>query len=271
MEALAILLFLAIGYIVGSIRVINEGYEAIVERLGRYRCKLSPGLNFIVPLLDQIVWVATTREQILDIDPQDAFTSDNVNLQIDAVVYWRILEVQQTYYTIEDVEEALRNLVVTTLRSLVGKMKLEETYSNRQETNRILLEELDDATATWGVKVIRVEVQNINLPETIQKSLEKERAAESQKRAAVLEAEGKRQAAIAEAQATVESARLIVEQLQGKVDPKAVLKYLIEQRRVDANYQLGKSNNSKIIFMDPKGFDEATAELISDGQDRPAE
>ncbi|MGF1535862.1 MAG: SPFH domain-containing protein [Elainellaceae cyanobacterium] len=264
MEALAILAFLTIGYIVGSIRVINESYEAIVERVGRYHRKLTPGLNFIVPLMDKIVWVATTREQILDIAPQDAFTSDNVSFKIDAVVYWRILELQQTYYTIEDVEEALENLVITSLRSLVGEMQLEETYSSRQEINRILLEQLDDATATWGVKVIRVEVQNIQLPETIQKSLEQERAAESEKRAAILVADGKRQAAIAEAQATVESAKLIAEAMQGKVDPKSVLKYLIEQRRVDANFQLGQSSNSKIIFMDPKGFDEATAELISD-------
>jgi len=267
MEALAILAFLIIGYTVGSIRVINEGYEAIVERVGRYHRKLTPGLNFIVPLLDQIVWVATTREQILDIDPQDAFSSDNVSFKIDAVIYWRILELQQTYYTIEDVQEALQNLVITSLRSLVGEMQLEKTYSSRHEINRSLLEQLDDATATWGVKVIRVEVQNIQLPETIQKSLEQERAAESEKRAAILVAEGKQQAAIAEAQATVESARLIAEAMKGKVNPQAVLNYLIAQRNVDANYRLGQSNNSKIIFMNPDNLSEAMAEIISDGRD----
>lgn len=261
-QTLAILAFLIIGYIVGSVKIINQGYEAVVERLGRYQGKLTPGLNFIVPLLDQIVWVQTTREQLLDFPPQDAITLDNINLKIDAIVYWRILEIEQTYYTIEDVEEALKALVITNLRSHIGKMKLEDTYSSRDEINRNLLQQLDEATATWGVKVTRVEVQNIILPQRVQESLERERAAESEKRAAITTAEGKKQAAISEAQGTVQSARMIAEALGGNIGPQEVLQYLIASQYVDANFRLGQSENSKILFMDPRSMTEGMAELL---------
>ncbi|NET47673.1 MAG: SPFH/Band 7/PHB domain protein [Merismopedia sp. SIO2A8] len=260
-----IVVLLIVGCIAGSVRIITQGYEAIVERLGRYHRKLVPGINFVVPILDQIVWMETTREKLLDFPAQQAITSDNVNLDVDAIVYWRVLELQQMYYTIENVEDALEAIAMTTLRSQVGTMNLQDMYSSRQEINRTILQQLDEATATWGVKVTRVEVQNINLPQTLRDSLELERAAESKKRAAILEAEGRRQAAIAEAEGTVESAKLIAEQLASvgqEVNAQDVLQYLVAQRYVEANYQLGKSDNAKIVFMDPKALTESTTELI---------
>ena len=268
--SILIVVLLIVGCIAGSVRIITQGYEAIVERLGRYHRKLTPGINFVVPILDQIVWMETTREKLLDFPAQQAITSDNVNLDVDAIVYWRVLELQQTYYTIEDVEDALKAIAMTTLRSQVGTMTLQNMYSSRQEINRTILQQLDEATATWGVKVTRVEVQNINLPQTLRDSLELERAAESKKRAAILEAEGRKQAAIEEAQGTIESARLIAEQLADlgqTVSAQDVLRYLVAQRYVDANYQLGKSDNAKIVFMDPKALTESTTELI--GTDAP--
>lgn len=268
--SILIVVLLIVGCIAGSVRIITQGYEAIVERLGRYHRKLTPGINFVVPILDQIVWMETTREKLLDFPAQQAITTDNVNLDVDAIVYWRVLELQQTYYTIEDVEDALKAIAMTTLRSQVGTMTLQEMYSSRQEINRTILQQLDEATATWGVKVTRVEVQNINLPQTLRDSLELERAAESKKRAAILEAEGRRQAAIEEAEGTVESARLIAEQLASlgqAVSAQDVLRYLVAQRYVDANFQLGQSNNAKIVFMDPKALTESTTELI--GGDGP--
>ncbi|MGJ3254420.1 MAG: SPFH domain-containing protein [Elainellaceae cyanobacterium] len=261
-SSLAILAFLIIGYTVGSVRIINQGDEALIERLGRYHRKLEPGLNFIVPLLDRIVCVETTRERMLDFEPQEAITKDNVSLNVDAVVYWRILELQHTYYTIDDIEEALQALVITSLRSEIGRMKLEDTYSSRREINRILLQQLDEATATWGVKVTRVEVQNIILPRTLVASLERERAAESEKKAAIAEAEGKKQAAIEEASGTVEAIQQIKHALGDKADTRTILQYLLTKRYVEANYELGQSDNSKIVFMDPKAMTQAMAELI---------
>ncbi|NEQ97148.1 MAG: SPFH/Band 7/PHB domain protein [Cyanothece sp. SIO2G6] len=260
-----IVVLLTVGCIAGSIRIIRQGYEALVERLGRYHRKLTPGINFVVPIFDQIVWMETTREKLLNFPAQPAITSDNVTLEIDAIVYWRVLELQQMYYTIENVEDALESLAITTLRSQVGTMSLQDLYSSRQEINRTILQQLDEATATWGVKVTRVEVENIDLPQTLRDSLELERAAESKKRAAILEAEGRRQAAIAEAEGTVASAKLIAEQLAAggqEVTAQDVLRYLVAQRYVEANYQLGKSENAKIVFMDPKSLTDSTVELM---------
>jgi regulator of protease activity HflC (stomatin/prohibitin superfamily) len=260
---LTVLVLSIIGYMVGSVKIINQGNEALVERLGRYHRKLSPGLNFIVPMLDTIVWEDTTREQVLDIPPQEAITKDNIALQVDAVVYWRILELQQTYYQVEDIEKALANLVTTTVRAEIGQLKLEDTYASRSTLNQALLNQLDEATAPWGVKVIRVEVQNINLPNRVRESLELERAAESKKRAAISEAEGKKKAAIEEAEGTVQSIQLISKALSEQRNPQAVLQYLIAQKYVEANFRLGQSPNSKIVFMDPKALTEAMSELIS--------
>ncbi|MEL6221309.1 MAG: SPFH domain-containing protein [Cyanobacteria bacterium J06627_8] len=259
-----IIAFLVIGYIVGSIKIINEGYQAIVERLGQFLRTLEPGIHFIIPIVDQIVWVQTTREQMLDFPPQDAITNDNINLKIDAIVYWRILEIRHSYYNIENLEEGLTALVITSLRSLIGQMKLEETYSSRADINRFLLQQLDEATATWGVKVTRVEVQNIILPQRVQESLERERAAESEKRAAITTAEGKRQAAIEEAQGTVQSARMIADVLGDGVSAQDVLKYLIARQYVDANFKLGQSENSKILFVNPKALTEEMVDLMGD-------
>ncbi len=269
MEFLVALVLLIFGYIVGSVKIIKQGNEALVERLGRYRCTLTPGINFIVPLLDTIVLEDTTREQMLDFPPQEAITKDNIALQVDAVVYWRILELQRAYYAVENLEEALINLVITSLRSDIGRLELEKTYSSREQLNRTLLQQLDEATATWGVKITRIEVQNIILPDRVRESLELERAAESKKRAAISEAEGKRQAAIEEAEGTVQSIRLISDALRKEENPQAVLQYLIAQKYVDANYRLGQSPNSKILFMDPKNLTQALTDLITnDGEIR---
>lgn len=256
------LLLAVVGYMVGSVKIINQGNEALVERFGRYHRKLVPGLNFVVPFLDNIVWEDTTREQVLDIPPQEAITKDNIALRIDAVVYWRILDLPQTYYAVEDIEKALTNLVTTTLRSDIGMIELELTYASRGRINQRLLYQLDEATAPWGVKVLRVELQNITIPDRVRESLELERASESKRRAAIAEAEGKKQAAIAEAQGTVEAIRLIAEALENQHDSRAVLQYLVAQKYVDANVRLGQSPNSKIVFMDPKALNESITDLM---------
>ncbi|HIK57070.1 MAG TPA: paraslipin [Synechococcales cyanobacterium M55_K2018_004] len=272
----AALALVLIGYTVGSVKIINQGTEALVERLGRYHRKLTPGLNFVVPFLDNIVLEESTKERVLDTKPQDAITKDNVSVVVDAVMYWRILQLERTYYAVEDVEEALENLVTTTLRSEIGRMELGQTFSSRNEINQALLHQLDDATATWGVKVTRVEVQNITPTKTVLDAMEQERAAQSRrkaleteaegrKRADILEAEGKKQAAIAEAEAVVESIRKLSDALGGGYSAREILRYLVAQRYVDANYRLGESQNSKIVFMDPKALTEALGELIEPG------
>ncbi len=259
---IGILALIIIGYTVGSVRIINQGNEALVERLGRYNRKLKPGLNFIVPVLDYIVLRDTVREQVLDVPKQGAITKNNVSLEVDAVVYWRILELELTYYAIEDVEKAITELVMTTLRSEIGKMEFEKTFSSRDEINRQLLSQLDEATEPWGVKVTRVEVQEIIPPEDVIRSMQLQQAAELKSRATVLEAEGDKKAAIERAEATVQSIQMLSKALADRGDTSEILNYLLAQRYVDANQKLGESDNSKVVFMDPKMLTEGIVELM---------
>lgn len=259
---IGILSFLIIGYLISSVRIINQGEEALVERLGRYHRKLKPGLNFIVPTLDYIRLKDSVRERILDVAKQGAITKDNVSLEVDAVVYWRILELELTYYAIEDVEKAIQELVITTLRSEVGKMEFENTFSSRDELNRALLSQLDEATEPWGVKVTRVEVQEIVPPEEVRRSMQKQQAAELERRATVLKAQGDQEAAIKRAEATVRSIQMLSDALQQRENGPSILQFLIAQDYVEANQKLGASENSKVVFMDPKNLTEGLARLI---------
>jgi len=245
------MILVVIGYTIGSTKIVNQGNEALVERLGQYNKKLKPGLNYIIPFIDKIAVEETTREQVLDTEPQQAITKDNISVEVDAIVYWRIKNLEKAYYAVEDVEVALENLVLTTLRSMIGEMDLNQTYSSRNDINRSLLHQLAEPTASWGVELVRVEVQNITPPRTVMESLELERAAESQK-----------QAKISEAQGTVESIEIISKALQSQPNSKTVLQYLVTQRYVDANQKLSESPNSKVVFMDPKAITEAMTNLM---------
>ncbi|MEL6157640.1 MAG: stomatin-like protein [Cyanobacteria bacterium J06554_11] len=251
---LAILSFIIVGYTVGSVRIIKEGNAALVERLGRFRGTLTPGLNFIVPLLDSVVLEDSMREQTLDIEPQRAITKDNVDLEVDAIIYWRIYDLERTYYAIEDVEFAMQELVITTLRSEVGKTDFQSLFSSRETINRALLDVLDEATAPWGLKVNRVEIQKLDPPQNVLDAMQKERAATYEKNAK-----------ISEAQADVESMRLLSQALESTGNGKEVLHYLLAQRYVAANQKIGESDNSKVLFMDPKALTEGLVDLINEG------
>lgn len=261
-SVVAALALVIIGYTVGSVKIVNQGSEALVERLGRYHRKLTPGLNFVVPFLDNLVLLESTRERVLDTEKQKAITRDNVQVEVDAVVYWRILQLERTYYVVEDIEAALGNLVQTTLRSEIGRMDLTQTSSSRTEINQALLHQLDDTTAAWGVKVTRVEVQEIMPPADLLKAMELERASESKKKAAIAEAQGKKQASIEEAEGAVQSMRLIADALETHANSSEILRYLVAQRYVDANLKLGDSPGSKVVFMDPKALNEGISELL---------
>ncbi|MGC1396740.1 MAG: stomatin-like protein [Coleofasciculaceae cyanobacterium] len=252
LSILAPTILIIIGYTIGSTKIVNEGNEALVERLGKYHKKLDPGLNYIVPFLDRIAVEDTVREQVLDIPPQQAITKDNISVEVDAVLFWRVINLREAYYAVEDVELAIENLVTTTLRSMIGELDLSDTYSSRSDLNRQLLNQLDEATAAWGVKVTRVELQEIKPPKSILESLEKERAAQSVKQATISQAEG-----------TVKSIQILSSALQSQTNSQQILQFLIAERYVDANQKLGESPNSKVVFMDPKALSEALTDLIS--------
>ncbi|MEM9540366.1 MAG: SPFH domain-containing protein [Cyanobacteria bacterium P01_E01_bin.42] len=202
-----LLIVLAFGgsALLGSVRIVNEKNEALVESLGSYKKKLTPGLNFVVPFIDKIVYQETIREKVLDIPPQQCITKDNVAISADAVVYWKIMDMERAYYRVENLKTAMENLVLTQIRSEMGKLELDQTFTARTEVNETLLRELDIATDPWGVKVTRVELRNITPSKAVQDSMELQMSAERKKRAAILTSEGERDAAINESKGKAEA------------------------------------------------------------------
>lgn len=141
-DLIGFLIFLVFGgtVLTKSVRIVNQGNEALVERLGRYNGrKLSPGLNFTVPFLDRIAYQQTVRERVIDIPPQQCITRDNVSISVDAVVYWRIMDLEKAYYKVENLQSAMVNLVLTQIRAEMGKLELDETFTARSEINELLL------------------------------------------------------------------------------------------------------------------------------------
>lgn len=250
MEPIIAIVLVLIGYALGSAKLINQGNEALVERLGQYHRKLNPGLNFIVPLIDQIVMEDTTREQVLDIKPQNGITRDNIFLEVDGVVYWRLKDIKKSFYEIDDLQQALTNLTATTLREVVARNTLEEINAARSEVNRSLLDELNVQTTEWGVQIMRVDIQSITPPESVRKSMEEQRASEIKSRAAITEADGERQAAILKAEGTKSSMKIISEALRTIPDSQEVLRFLENQEQINASYKLSESRNAKVVFVD---------------------
>ncbi|MDZ8109123.1 MAG: SPFH domain-containing protein [Nostoc sp. DedQUE12a] len=264
MEPIIAIVLALIGYALGSAKLINQGNEALVERLGRYHRKLKPGLNFIVPLVDQIVMEDTTREQFIDIKPQNVITKDNIYVEVDAIVYWRIIDIEKSFYAIEDLQGALVQLATTTLREIIAQNTLEQTNVSRAEMDRAILNQLNEITADWGVQILRLDLQRITLPESVRKSREDEQAAEIRKRALITEAEGQKEAAIRKAEGTMTSVEIIAQALRSNPESKEILRYLVAQDYVKASQQLGESNNAKIVFVDPANSTEMFQELIAE-------
>jgi regulator of protease activity HflC (stomatin/prohibitin superfamily) len=264
MEPIIAIFLVLIGYGLGSAKLINEGNEALVERLGRYHRKLIPGLNFIVPLIDSVVMEDTTREQILDIKPQNVITADNVYVEVDGVVNWRIMDMEKSFYKIDDIQVALANLATVELRANLAERNLEQVNASRSEMNRTLLQTLNDASKEWGIEIIRVDIQSITPPESVQKSMADQNAAVIRKRAAITEAEGEQEAAIKRAQATKTSMQILSEALRTNPESKEILRYLVAQEQVDASQKLSASSNAKIVFLNPGVNAEAYSQMIGD-------
>ncbi|RUR81768.1 SPFH domain-containing protein [Chlorogloeopsis fritschii PCC 9212] len=298
MEGILFLISLVLGgsAIAGSVKVVNQGNEALVERLGSFDKKLEPGLNFVVPFIDRVVYRETIREKVLDIPPQQCITRDNVKIVVDAVVYWRIVDMEKAYYKVENLQAAMVNLVMTQIRAEMGKLELDETFTARSEVNELLLRDLDIATDPWGVKVTRVELRDILPSQEVQQSMELQMSAERRKRAAILTSEGERESAVnsakgkaeaqvleaearqkavileaeaqqkalilkaqaerqqqvLKAQAIAESADIIAQKIKTSPSAQQALEILLALGYLDMGATIGKSDSSKVMFMDPR-------------------
>jgi regulator of protease activity HflC (stomatin/prohibitin superfamily) len=200
MPFLIILGVAALALIIANIRIVSQSDELVIERLGKYQAKWSAGLHVKVPIIDKIVNKVSMKEQILDTPPQPVITSDNVTMQIDAVVYYRVTHSEMYTYGIHRPVDALANLTATTLRNIIGELALDETLTSRDTINAKMTEILDRETDPWGIKVIRVEVRNIVPPQDIRNAMEKQMRAERERRETLLQAEGHKQAAITRAE-----------------------------------------------------------------------
>lgn len=188
LPALVVMAFLGFN----SVKVTSGGQSRLVERLGKYDRQLQPGLSFVLPVVEKVVSHESLKERVLDIPPQQCITRDNVSIEVDAVVYWQLLEHSRAYYGVDNLQAAMVNLVLTQIRAEMGKLDLDQTFTTRQEVNEALLRELDLATDPWGVKVTRVELRDIRPSAGVQQAMEQQMTAEREKRAAILRSEGVR-------------------------------------------------------------------------------
>lgn len=199
-----------------SIKIVKQSEVYIIERLGKFYKVADAGLTIIVPFLDHVRSVVSLKQQTMDVPPQGVITKDNVTITIDTVVFYQITDPAKAVYEIQSLKKGIEYLAITTIRDIIGKMNLDETFSSRDGINNQLRIVLDEATDRWGCKIDRVEIKDINPPADIRDAMEKEMNAERNKRAMILEseaqrqsaitiAEGKKQAAILEAEADKES------------------------------------------------------------------
>ncbi|NLM48199.1 MAG: SPFH/Band 7/PHB domain protein [Epulopiscium sp.] len=194
-----------------SIRIIRQSTVGIVERLGSFHKKAETGINFLIPFIDRMKAIVDLRERVLDFPPQPVITKDNVTIQIDTVVYFKVTDPVYYVYEIANPIAAIEYLTATTLRNIIGELDLDETLTSRDIINSKLRVILDEATDKWGIKVNRVELKNINPPRDIQDAMEKQMRAERERREAILRAEGEKSSAILRAEGHKEAAILKAE------------------------------------------------------------
>lgn len=266
MEALNIVVILVIGLIVTlykGINIVPQGEEWVVERLGKFSRTLNPGLNIIIPYIEAVRQRITTRDIILDIPQQEVITRDNAVILTNAVTFIRVTNPRDALYGIEDFRLAIQQLVMTTLRSILGEMTLDEALSNRDQIKTRLKDQIVDDVADWGVTVKSVEIQDIAPSPSMQASMERQAAAERERRAiettaegnknaAILEADGKLEAAKREAQAQIalanasaEAIRMISENIK---DQELPAMFLLGDRYINSLEQISKSDNSKFVI-----------------------
>ncbi len=247
-----------------GVKIVPQGFKWIVQRLGKYHQTLEPGLNFIIPYVDNVAYKVTTKDIVLDIPSQEVITRDNVVIIANAVAYINIVHPERAVYGIENYEQGIRNLVQTSLRSIIGDMDFDSALSSRDQIKAALKMSISDDIADWGITLKTVEIQDISPSPTMQMAMEEQAAAERQRRATVTKADGQRQAAIAEADGRLEasrrdaeaqvvlargseqSIRLISEAVGEREIP---LLYLLGEQYIKAMTDMSKSPNAKTVVL----------------------
>lgn len=264
MEIIIVVAIAIIFFIFKAVRFVPQGYKWIVQQWGKYDRTLEPGLNFIIPVMEEIAYKVTTKDIVLDIPSQEVITRDNVVIIANAVAFINIVQPEKAVYGVENYEHGIRNLVQTSLRSIVGEMDLDSALSSRDEIKAKLKAAISEDIADWGITLKTVEIQDINPSQTMQMAMEEQAAAERQRRATVTRADGEKQAAILEADGRLEASRRDGEAqvVLAKASEEAIrlvndaigtnelpITYLLGQEYVKAMDDLAKSNNAKTVVM----------------------
>lgn len=273
--ALAILVF-AIIMLFLMVKTVPQGENWTVERFGRYTRTLKPGLRFLIPLMDKVGAKINMMETVLDIHSQEVITKDNAMVMADAVAFYQVVDAAQAAYEVRDLERALTNLSTTNIRAVIGSMDLDESLSKRDQINARLLEVIDEASHSWGVKVTRVEIKDLSPPEDINEAMARQMKAErtrradillaeGQKQASILQAEGERESLIREAEGRREAAFLDAEARERSAEAEAkatqmvseaiakgdiqAINYFVAQKYTTALSEIASSPNAKTIMM----------------------
>jgi len=262
---LNILIILAVAVIVTlykGIKIVPQGEEWVIEKLGKFSRTLEPGLNLIVPYVDDVRQRISTRDIIMDIPQQEVITKDNAVIRTNAIAFVRVTNPKNALYGVEDFKIAIANLIMTTLRSIIGEMSLDEALSNRESIKARLKENIIDDVADWGVTVKSVEIQDINPSGSMQDSMERQAAAERERRAIETTAEGNKNAAILEAQGQLEAAKLeaqaqvalanasaqALEMIADATEGKELsAMFLLGDRYINSLEKMSESDNAKFV------------------------
>lgn len=273
--AIAVLIFVVVT-IAKGVRLVAQGEEWVVERLGKYHATLRPGLNILIPYLDRVAYKLVTKDIILDVQEQEVITRDNAVILTNAIAFVKVTDPVKAVYGVTDFSEAIRNLIMTTLRSIVGEMELDEALSSRDKIKARLRESIADEAVDRGLTVKSVEIQDIKPSQSMQKAMELQAAAERERKAAVTKAEGAKQAAILEAEARLESAKrdanaqvMLAEASAESIrrvsagigDQTGPMMYLLGEKYIGALEKLGESGSSKLVVM-PADLQETLRGLV---------
>jgi regulator of protease activity HflC (stomatin/prohibitin superfamily) len=289
---LLVLLIAVVAVIARGVRTVRQGEQWTVERFGRYRVTLLPGLRVINPFIDRIGHKVNVQETVLGIDEQSVITKDNASVKVDGIVFYQIIDASRSVYEVQDLKRALNALTMTNIRTAIGALDLDETLSKRDEINERLLRVLDMATEPWGTKITRVELKDVRPPDDVLQSMAKQLTADRERRARILTAEGIKQAAILEAEGHKQSQILAAEgglaaaqknaearERLADAEAKATtavsnavaagnvqaLNYFIAQKYVDAVAQIGSSSNARLVLM-PMEFSSLVSTISGIGE-----